>query len=45
MKMLLVLGNLCAKFGATGPKRLAVARPNVLKYPKMQNFGPVISGL
>ena len=42
MKMLQVIGDLDAKFGATGSKGLAVAMPNVLRYPKMQNFGPQI---
>jgi len=42
MKMLQVIGDLDAKFGATGSKGLAVAMPNVQRYPKMQNFGPQI---
>ena len=43
MKMPQVLGNLCAKFGAISSKGLAVAVPNVQRYPNMQNFGTFFS--
>ena len=43
MNMPPVLGNLYENFGATGTKRLAVARQNVLRCLKTQNFAPLFS--
>ena len=43
MKMVLELGKLYAKFGATSLMRLAVASLNILRCPKMQKFVPLIS--